>query len=291
MKVNNSLEFTGERFTPECVREIWYEHYHRYAFAQRLIKDKIVLDAACGEGYGSNILAHKAKHVTGIDIDINSITHAKNRYKKENLTFNKESCTKLSCKENFYDVIISFETLEHLGQQQEMLAEFDRVLKPNGLLIISTPDKKHYSDISGFENEFHVKELYKSEFQSLINNHWQAQIWYAQAMNFNSIFEKLNTEKKQYATDVLNTDQIESDRALLTPMYYVVIATKQAKNLPPVPDLHLFSDKQQTVYEHYNKTIKDYIYLANKHNALLKTHEKWLSIPILGKILKLLNRD
>lgn len=291
MNNDNSLEFTGERFTPECVREIWYEHYHRYAFVQRLMKDKNVLDAACGEGYGSHILSDCAKKVTGVDIDCDSIKHACNRYKKDNLTYINESCTQLSFKDNSFDVVVSFETLEHLEQQQEMLLEFKRVLKEDGLLIISTPDKKHYSDATAFENEFHVKELYRSEFKGLLDQHWKAQIWFAQAMNFNSILEKMDAKDKKYSTDILTQDYIQHNSNLLTPMYYVVIASNKIKDLPEMPDLHLFADKQQSVYEHYNKTIKDYIYLANKHNALVKRCEKWLSIPILGKILKLFNKE
>lgn len=291
MNDNNSLEFTGERFTPECVREIWYEHYHRYAFVKRLVKGKRVLDAACGEGYGSDILSQYAKQVTGIDIDTKSITHAQVRYKKENLDFINESVTQLPCADNTFDVIVSFETLEHLEQQQEMLCEFNRVLKDDGLLIISTPDKKLYSDETGFDNEYHVKELYKSEFKNLLDQHWKAQSWYAQAMCFNSILEKIDSKDRQYSTDILNQELIQHDMSLLIPMYYVVIVSKDIKNLPNTPDLHLFADKQQSVYEHYNKTIKDYIYLANKHNALVKRHEKWLSTPILGKVLKFLDRD
>lgn len=53
------LPFTGERFTPECVREIAYEHWHRYAFAMSLVEGKQVLDAACGEGFGAALLAEK----------------------------------------------------------------------------------------------------------------------------------------------------------------------------------------------------------------------------------------
>jgi ubiquinone/menaquinone biosynthesis C-methylase UbiE len=291
MNDNNSLEFTGERFTPECVREIWYEHYHRYAFAQILVKDKKVLDAACGEGYGSDILAETAKQVTGIDIDSKSIEHASNRYKKDNLSYKHESCTQLSFTDNSFDVVVSFETLEHLVEQQEMLSEFNRVLKEDGILIISTPDKKHYSDATGFKNEFHLKELYKSEFKNLLDQHWKAQTWFTQAMNFSSILEKMNATKKNYTTDILNDGKIEKDSVLLTPMYYVVIVAKEEKNLPKIPELHFFADTQQSVYSHYNKTIKDYIYLANKHNALVKQQEKWLSTPILGKILKLLNRE
>ena len=60
MSDDAALPFTGERFTPECVREIWYEHWHRYAFARRLGAGRRVLDAACGEGYGSALLAKVA---------------------------------------------------------------------------------------------------------------------------------------------------------------------------------------------------------------------------------------
>ncbi|HET9189593.1 MAG TPA: SAM-dependent methyltransferase, partial [Rudaea sp.] len=73
----NTLEFTGERFTPECVREIRYEHWARYAFALELARGKRVLDAACGEGYGSAMLAGAAASVLGVDIAADAIAHAR----------------------------------------------------------------------------------------------------------------------------------------------------------------------------------------------------------------------
>ncbi len=286
MSDGKQLEFTGERFTPECVREIWYEHYHRYAFAKNLVKDKKVLDAACGEGYGSHLLSENAVEVIGLDIDEKSIEHAKNKYKKNNLTFIEGSCSQLPFDDSCFDMVISFETLEHLEQQQEMLAEFKRVLRKDGVLIISTPDKKHYSDATGFKNEYHVKELYKQEFKSLLDEHWQQQVWFAQAMTFNSVLEKMGSTEYSFSTDILKDKTLETNGGFLTPMYYLVVASNSDKL--DLPDLHLFADQQQSVYEHYNKTIKDYIYLANKHNDLVKQHEKWLSMPILGKIIQFL---
>ena len=92
--MTDELEFTGERFTPECVREIWYEHVHRYAFAQGLAKDKRVLDAACGEGYGSHLLSQVAKSVLGVDIDDKTIAHARSRYgRQRNLSFQQADVT------------------------------------------------------------------------------------------------------------------------------------------------------------------------------------------------------
>lgn len=290
MSDDDKLIFTGERFTPECVREIWYEHYHRYAFAKNFVNDKKVLDAACGEGYGSHILSKYSKHVTGIDIDKESISHANRKYDENNLSFIVASCSNLPFEDNSFDVVVSFETLEHLAEQEQMLAEFNRVLKNDGTLIISTPDKKYYSDEAEFHNEFHVKELYKEEFKNLLDSYWQHQNWYSQAMNFSSILEKQNTTNKEFTSDILNNQEFEINQTLLKPMYYVVVASNIKNKKLKLPALHLFSDKEQSVYEHYNKTIKDFIYLANKHNELIKKVDKWLSIPILGKIIKILDK-
>src|SRR5689334_11915356 len=91
-----ALPFTGERFTPECVREIWYEHWHRYAFARRLVQGKRVLDCACGEGYGSALLADGAAEVVGVDIDAAAIAHAEERYgARANLRYEKGDATAL----------------------------------------------------------------------------------------------------------------------------------------------------------------------------------------------------
>ena len=99
------MEFTGERFTPECVREIWYEHWHRYAFALDLAKGKRVLDAACGEGYGSNLLAGVAEHVLGVDISDEAIGHARNRYcNRNNLEFRSGDAAQLELPDNSVDV-------------------------------------------------------------------------------------------------------------------------------------------------------------------------------------------
>ena len=90
--MSEQLDFTGERFTPDCPREIWYEHFHRYVFAQALVTGKTVLDAACGEGYGSALLARTAASVVGVDLAAEAILHAKTRYCGfENLDFIVES--------------------------------------------------------------------------------------------------------------------------------------------------------------------------------------------------------
>src|SRR6185369_1249345 len=137
------LEFTGERFTPECVREIWYEHWHRYVFARAFAQGRRVLDAACGEGYGSALLAASADSVLGVDVAESAVAHARQRYGQHaNLRFEQGDCTALSCGDAQFDLIVSFETLEHVAAQQALVAGFARALAPGGLLVVSSPDKR-----------------------------------------------------------------------------------------------------------------------------------------------------
>src|ERR1700694_4907554 len=82
------MKYTGERYIPDLDSpDISYEHWHRYLFATALVKDKIVLDIASGEGYGSNLLAQTARHVTGVDADPEAVAHAAGKYGAANLVF------------------------------------------------------------------------------------------------------------------------------------------------------------------------------------------------------------
>ncbi|MFP1786000.1 class I SAM-dependent methyltransferase [Lonsdalea quercina] len=165
------MDFTGERFIPsEDVEEkLIYEHYHRYEYVADFVKGKKVLDIASGEGFGSEILSRTASSVIGIDIDKETVDYAKDKYKDNSkIQFQCGSVTSIPLEDKSVDVIVSFETIEHISEHNEMLDEFKRVLKKDGLVIISTPDKKVYTDESGEVNKFHVKELYKQEFLDVL---------------------------------------------------------------------------------------------------------------------------
>lgn len=169
------MKFTGERYIPNEFNEkenISEMHLNRYNFSLSFVKNKTVVDIACGEGYGSNLLAQNAKNVLGIDIDQNSIEHAKNKYKKDNLSFLIGSAEKIEASDNSIDVLVSFETIEHVKEsvQKNFISEAHRILKPEGIFIVSTPDK----DISGEgHNEFHIHELNKKEFLNMLQVHFK----------------------------------------------------------------------------------------------------------------------
>ena len=257
--VPNKLEFTGERFTPDCTREIRYEHYHRYALAAEWTGGLKVLDAACGEGYGSHLLAARAGEVTGVDISAAAVTHARNAYNAANLSFLQADCTDLPFENQSFDCIISFETLEHLHDHEALLEEFSRVLKPKGFLVISSPDKAIYTDRLGNENPFHTKELYKAEFEQLLAGHFAAVRWLGQKLGFHSMiwpFQPGNRSEfwlqQESGQSVARLQQPAGD-----PVYLLALCAASAGDLPRTDQaLYLFDDEKESVYRHYNHEIR-----------------------------------
>ena len=170
-------KFTGERYLPsECQNsEIRIEHIQRYRFAIEWVKGKKVLDAACGEGYGSGLLSQYAEAVVGMDLDQTTVDNANEKYGTKNLSFIQGNIASLPFGDASFDVVISFETVEHVDEktQKDFLKEIQRVLKTNGVLIMSTPNKKIYTDLVHGVNCFHVKEFYKQEYMDFLHKEFQ----------------------------------------------------------------------------------------------------------------------
>ena len=253
------LEFTGERFTPECVREIAYEHWHRYAWAAQLVKGKQVLDAACGEGYGSYLLSREAAHVTAVDIDQTTIDHALRRYAGTNIEFRQADCTKLPLDDDSVDVVVSFETLEHLAEQDQLLAQFRRVLRSDGFLLVSSPDKKTYSDETGYDNPFHVRELYRDEFEDLLGRHFPAFRLFGQKLMFVSALWALDGPGQCESLMTDGNRLVAGPHPQLPPLYFLAVAAADQDFLPTTRALSLFGDREESVYQHYNDEIRNHI--------------------------------
>lgn len=181
------MECTGERYLPEFDGDWTLEHLHRYLLACELAADKIVLDIACGDGYGSAMLAKHAVDVTGVDIDSPTVERARSKYKANNLRFLQGSATAIPMDDSSVDLVVSFETIEHLTEQESMLCEINRVLRSNGMLLISSPDKYEYSDVPGYQNPFHPKELYREEFDALLQRHFAYHSLLGQRVIFGSV--------------------------------------------------------------------------------------------------------
>jgi SAM-dependent methyltransferase len=219
---NAPLTFTGERFHPDRAGEMWFEHWHRYHAVTPVVAGKRVLDIASGEGYGSAQLASVAAIVTGVDVSPSAISHATAQYGAvSNLRFVQGSCEAIPLAAASVDVVVSFETLEHIAEHEAFLREIKRVLTPDGLLIISTPNKAEYTDARGYQNEFHVKELYLAEFEALLATNFAYTKLFGQRNGFHSLIQPLSNTNNQ--TGALNIGSMPA-RAGYNPAPLYVIA-------------------------------------------------------------------
>jgi 2-polyprenyl-3-methyl-5-hydroxy-6-metoxy-1,4-benzoquinol methylase len=160
-----------ERFDPSAMqgRLIEAEHVARYDWATELVPGKRVLDAGCGTGYGSNILARAgADEVVAVDIDGPTVERARNA--AENVvTLCVADLHRLSFDDASFDVVVCFEVLEHVEEPETVLDELARVLQPGGVLVVSSPNP----DVYPAGNPHHVHEFHRRELAETLGTRFE----------------------------------------------------------------------------------------------------------------------
>jgi SAM-dependent methyltransferase len=164
-------EFTGERVVPGQVNdELWAEHVARYAFATRFADVGRTLDIGCGTGYGAADLAQQSDLVIGVDIASDALAYAQEHYPLANTRFLPASATALPFSGGSFHLVTAFEVLEHLTDWRALLQETRRVLLPQGVFLVSTPNKFYYAESRADTgpNPFHEHEFEFHEFRDAL---------------------------------------------------------------------------------------------------------------------------
>lgn len=182
-------------------------HKDRYFFASKYTKDKIVIDTASGTGYGADILYNigKAKKVYGIEINDKTVAYARYKYGNDNIIYNQGNILNLPFDDEMFDVFTSFETIEHVNDEDTQMKEVKRVLKKGGLYILSTPNNWGLT-------EFHVKDYDYFSIKELVSKYFKIQKIY----NQNS--ETANTKRQIIETTESNYKEAEC---------FIIVAIKE----------------------------------------------------------------
>ena len=285
------MNFTGERFVPALQGEIRLEHYHRYALIVDMIQGKTVLDIACGEGYGSVMLAQRAQQVVGVDISVEAIHHAQESYGQiSNLSFLTGSATSTTLTTASFDVIVSFETVEHLMEQEQMLAELRRLLKPTGFLVISSPNRDVYRAISGSHNEFHVRELDFEQFDRLLRRDFRSVRYFGQQIQAGSTIWSLDDIHQ--SIEVWTDDGaavLPGSHLMPEPVYFVALCAARAEDFPVLNASVVFPKSNELIKQYraiarWAQDCSKEIDLVRSLNADLTVHDEQMSRSLTQKV-------
>jgi SAM-dependent methyltransferase len=169
------LALTGERTLPDVPEEnYWYQrHVAVYRWIAERCSDQHVVDLACGEGYGSAILAERARRVVGVDANPEAHEHADLKYRKQNLAF-KRALVEQFEEEAPYDAIVFLQTIEHVQDAGGLLDRLSSLLAPDGVAYISTPNRLTLAPPGAprSDNPWHVREYDPAEYRDLVESHF-----------------------------------------------------------------------------------------------------------------------
>ncbi len=184
------LEWTGERIIPKLMKPMngmLLEHIARYYFAIPYIKGR-VLDIACGTGYGCHMVAKDRKRevheIIGVDVDPETILYANREYNHQKVTYIQGDALdpELPEKLGLFDTILSFETIEHVQDDQLFMDNLYRILKPGGRLILSSPFGRGRGMPTS--EPFHVHQLTPKEFEELFTRFSSMEMYYQRGVTF-----------------------------------------------------------------------------------------------------------
>ncbi|MCK5212100.1 class I SAM-dependent methyltransferase [Candidatus Parcubacteria bacterium] len=225
-----------ERVIPNFKDYTFQRHWERYKFACPFTKGKKVLSVACGTGYGEHYFASKGKagQVLGLDYSQEAIEYANNKYKHPNLSYMNMDARDLSSLESSsFDLVVSFETIEHLDKDKKFLSELKRLCRPGGKIILSTPNKA-YSYRSAIKKKplasFHIREYRENEFKRLISEFFDSFELYGQKIILKRslvnlpkyLYLKLSNKLKDLEKEDLSVKPYPKDNSMASCSFLVV---------------------------------------------------------------------
>ena len=221
---------TGERVIPEKFESreeylIYLRHLFAYEFAKRKIpKNSSVLEVGCGEGYGAKLLSQNVAKIIGLDIDKNIIAHAQKKYGSGNCIFSVYDGKKIPYKDDTFDALISFQVIEHVRDDKNYVSEIYRVLKRNGIFILTTPNRT-YRLKPGQKpwNRFHIREYYPHELEDILkSNFLDAKVW---GICGNEEIQMIEMERVRQVLNIISFDPLNLRKLIPGSLKPLIIRT------------------------------------------------------------------
>lgn len=207
------LALTGERTLPDVPEEnYWFRrHLVVYEWIRARVGGEKVVDMACGEGYGSAVLARTAREVVGVDANPEAHEHARLRYHAPGLRFERDMVETFAepC-----DAVVLLQTIEHVQDPDAVLEHFKRLVGPEGLVVLSTPNLLTLAPEGAekSENPWHLKEYRPEEFRALCEAHFER-------VELHGLFHARKLAAHAWALEHLAWDAVHEFLGITKPFY------------------------------------------------------------------------
>jgi len=250
------LAHTGERFLPgKDSAEVAYDHIARYRLVERYVQGKETVDLGCGAGYGTYSLARFARGILGVDVSEEAVAYAAWSYEAPGLRYEVGDVAGLPNPGESFDAAVSFDVIEHLERPEALVEEARRLLKEDGVFVVSTPDKQAYSNNRNSVNRHHLKEMYPLEFRELLEHHFRhVQIYWQGALS-GSIITPDRAELPEGGEVVLESTRFSLPEPVFhreAPIALYMIAVCTNGPAPePLTKPHLILDCDRQIYEEH----------------------------------------
>lgn len=210
----------------------WGEHVHRYELVSTYVPANArILDIACGSGFGAHLLAKKGFDVTGADLSQETVEICQRNFKYPSLRFTQADATALPFENSQFDAVVSFETIEHTTHYKKVLEEFKRVLKPEGIILISTPNIKVNSPDGVVRNPYHTQEWNYEELKMILSDAYPKIELYGQEYQR---YKNKNGFKARFARSIESFFYVRGVRKLPLNLQNLVIQALIQKPMYPV---------------------------------------------------------
>lgn len=216
----SSIDVTGEVISPDHdnITPLFMRHMAAYGFFRRHVEGAKVLEIGFGEGYGTYYLSEAAREITGVDVSLSLVEHAKAKYFRDNLFFVKGDATALPFPDASFEVAVSSQVLEHVKDYMHFLREVHRVLKPGGKAMFATPNRRMMID---GVNPYHFKEFSAAELAAALSKVFRSVE--VAGLTGSERYTRLKAAEQGFARKILALDFLRLrrflPRAVLKPLY------------------------------------------------------------------------
>jgi|GEM_PF-4968680 len=238
------LKTAGEHIATDLRAVLRYEHLHRYALCGDLVDGKDVLVVGAGEGYGCAMLARTARSVVGVDGAGNAVPSARRRFYRPNQRSMEAPCTTLPVADAAVDVVVCFDAIERTDRHDELLAEIRRLLKPDGILVIGSPNQQGRPG-EGAHDAFRAGQLYFDDFAALIQRYFANVTYHGQRLAAASFVYPLAPDRDGLVTPYMGSVERVERRltSLKSPGYFIALCTVAPRGADGIQSLFIDAEE------------------------------------------------